>query len=109
MFRTDFRYALRMMWKTPVFTAVVVLTVALALAANTAIFSIVDAVLLRPLPFNAPERLVQVAEKNDKLDLPVFASSVLNFLSWREQTQTLEEMAAIGYGTFTLNSGEEPE
>jgi putative ABC transport system permease protein len=53
---------------------------------------------------------VQVAEKNDKLNLKTFASSVLNFLSWREQTQTLEEMAAVGFGTFTLNSGAgEPE
>src|SRR6516162_5501295 len=110
MILSDIRYALRMMWKTPVFTVVVVLTVALAIAANTAIFSIVNAVLLRPLPFAVPNRLVQVAEKNDKLNLQTFASSVLNFLSWREQTQTLEEMAAVGYGTFTLNSGAgEPE
>jgi putative ABC transport system permease protein len=110
MILSDIRYALRMMWKTPLFTVVVVLTVGLAIAANTAIFSIMNAVLLRPLPFASPNRLVQVAEKNDKLNLKTFASSVLNFLSWREQTQTLEEMAAVGYGTFTLNSGAgEPE
>src|SRR5215467_3256315 len=109
MILNDIRYALRMMLKTPVFTIVVVLTVALAISANTAIFSVVNAVLLRPLPFAQPDRLVQVAEKNDKLNLPTFASSVLNFLSWREQTQTLQEMGAIGYGTFTLNSGGEPE
>ena len=100
----DIRYAIRMMWKTPVFTIVVLMTIGLAIAANTTIFSVVNAVLLRPLPFAQPGRLVQVAEKNDKLHLSTFASSVLNFLSWREQTQTLAEMAAIGYGTFTLNT-----
>lgn len=106
----DIRYAIRMMWKTPVFTIVVLITIALAIAANTAIFSVVNAVLLRPLPFGKPDRLVQVAEKNDRLHLSTFASSVLNFLSWREQTQTVQEMAAVGYGTFTLSTGSgEPE
>jgi putative ABC transport system permease protein len=106
----DIRYAMRMMRKTPVFTIVVLVTIALAIAANTTIFSVVNAVLLRPLPFAQPDRLVQVAEKNDKLHVATFASSVLNLLSWREQTQTLQEMAAVGYGTFTLNTGSgEPE
>lgn len=91
------------------FTAAIVLTVALAIAANTAIFSVVNAVLLRPLPFEEPARLVQVAEKNDKLNLPSFGASVLNFLSWREQTQTFDEVAAIGFNTITLTGAGEPE
>ena len=91
------------------FTAAVLLTIALAIAANTTIFSVVNAVLVRPLPFTQPERLVQVAEKNDKLKLPSFGASVLNFLSWREQTQTFEELAAIGFNTFTLTGAGEPE
>src|SRR5919108_748548 len=102
---SDLKYALRMISKTPVFTVVVVLTVALAIAANTAIFSFVNAVLLRPLPFREPGRLVQVAEKNDKLNLPNFGASVLNFLSWREQTQAVEGIAAIGFSTNTLSGG----
>jgi hypothetical protein len=65
-----------MMRRTPLFTAAVVLTVALAIAANTTIFSVVNAVMVRPLPFRDPNRLVQVAEKNDKLNLPSFGSSV---------------------------------
>src|SRR5215467_1044345 len=98
----DFRYAFRMMRRTPGFTLAVVLTVALAIAANTAIFSVVNAELLRPLPYREPGRLVQVAEKNDKLNLPTFGASALNFLSWREQTQTFEELGALGFTTFTL-------
>ena len=109
MIRNDITYAARMMRKSPLFTAVAVLTVALAIAANTTIFSVVNAVLLRPLPFRDPDRIVQVAEKNDKLNLPSFGSSVLNFLSWREQNQSFEELAAIGSTNYTLTGGGEPE
>jgi putative ABC transport system permease protein len=80
-----------MMRRTPLFTAAVVLTVTLAIAANTTIFSVVNAVMVRPLPFRDPNRLVQVAEKNDKLNLPSFGSSVLNFLSWRERAQSTDQ------------------
>jgi putative ABC transport system permease protein len=103
------RQALRMMRRTPLFTAAVVLTVTLAVAANTTIFSVVNAVMLRPLPFKDPERLVQVAEKSDKLNLPSFGSSVLNFLSWREQAQSFEALAAIASNNYTLTSAGEPE
>src|SRR5262249_29778235 len=63
----DLRYAARMMRKAPMFTVAVVMTVALAIGANTAIFSVVNAVLVRPLPFGDPDRLMQVAERNDRL------------------------------------------
>jgi putative ABC transport system permease protein len=106
---TDIAYALRMMRRTPLFTAAVVLTVTLAIAANTTIFSVVNAVMLRPLPFKDPNRLIQVAEKNDKLNLPSFGSSVLNFLSWREQTQSFEALAAIATNNYTLTGTGEPE
>src|SRR5882724_310097 len=110
MLWNDFRYTLRMMRRTPLFTVAVVLTVALAIASNATIFSVVNAVLIHPLPFAEPNQLVQVAEKNDKLGLPIFSSSILNFLSWREQTRTFSELAAIGFGAFTLSGGGgEPE
>src|SRR3954468_9099811 len=80
----DLRYTMRMLRKSPLFTLAVVLTVALALGANTAIFSVVDAVMLRRLPYHHPDRLVWSAEKNDTLKLPTFAASVLNYLSWKE-------------------------
>ena len=105
----DIHYAFRMLRQTPLFTAAVVLTVALAIAANTTMFSVVNAVLLKPLPFHEPNRIVQVAEKNDKLNLPSFGSSVLNFLSWREQTKALEELAAVGFSNYTLTGSGEPE
>ncbi|HET8947005.1 MAG TPA: ABC transporter permease [Candidatus Polarisedimenticolia bacterium] len=106
----DLRYAFRMMRRSPLFTATAVLTVALAIAANTAIFSVVNAVMLRPLPFRQPERLVQLAEKNDKLNLPNFAVSLLNFLSWREQApKSFEQIAAIGFESYTLTGTGEPE
>lgn len=105
----DLRYALRMMRRTPVFTAAVILTIALAIGANTAVFSVVNTVMIRPMPFADPSRLVQVAEKNDRLNLPSFGASVLNFLSWREQQQSLEELAAIGFASYTISSGGEPE
>src|SRR5262245_1737198 len=76
----DFRYALRTIRRTPVFSLTVMLTVALVIAANTAMFSVVNAVLLRPLPFADSSRLIQVAEKNDRLHVPNFGASVLNFL-----------------------------
>ena len=105
----DIRYAARKMQRTPVFTFAVVLTVALAIAANTAIFSFVNAVMIRPLPFPEPGRLVQVAEKNEKLNLPSFGASVLNFLSWREQQHVFDELGAVGSRSYTLTGPGDPE
>jgi putative ABC transport system permease protein len=105
----DIRYAVRLMLRAPLFTVTVILTVALAIAANATIFTVVNAVMIRSLPFAEPNRIMQVAEKNDKLNLPTFAASVLNFLSWREQTQSFEQLAGVGNATFTLSGGGEPE
>ncbi|HEX3703027.1 MAG TPA: ABC transporter permease [Vicinamibacterales bacterium] len=104
----DLRYALRMMRTSPLFSAAVVMTVALAIAANTAIFSVVNAVLLRPLPFGAPDRLMWVAERNDALHIPTFGASLLNYLSWKEQTQNVA-LAALGSVTFSLSGSGDPE
>src|SRR6516162_4058522 len=105
----EIRFAIRMMRRTPVFNGLVLLTVAIAIGANTAIFSVVNAVILQPMPFREPARLMQVAEKNDKLNLPSFAASVLNFLAWREQTNSFEQLAAVGFNTLTLSGAGEPE
>jgi putative ABC transport system permease protein len=109
MLLDEIRFAVRVMRRTPVFSATVILTVALAIVANTTIFSVVNSVLLKPLPFKDPETLVQVAEKNDKLKLPIFGSSVLNFVSWREQSQSFEELAGVGFSNYTLIGSGEPE
>jgi putative ABC transport system permease protein len=97
------------MLRSPLFSAAVILTVALAITANTSIFSFVNAELLRPMPFRQPDRLVQISEKNDKLNLPSFGTSVLNFLSWREQQHSFQEIAAVGFNTYTLTGAGDPE
>jgi putative ABC transport system permease protein len=106
---TDLRYALRALRRTPIFSLAAGLTLALGIGANTLIFSVVDAELLRPLPFREPGRLVEVAEKNEKLNLPVWASSILNYLSWKEQSQSVEPMGAIGSVSFALTGRGDPE
>jgi len=105
----DLIYAFRTLRRTPVFTLSAVLTLALGVGANTAIFSVVNAELLRPLPFQQPDRLVWVAERNDKLKIPRWAASVLNYLSWREQQRSFEQLGAIGYTSFNLVGRGEPE
>src|SRR5438874_11677758 len=106
---SDLRYALRLLRKSPLFTITVVLTVALGIGATTAIFSVVNAVLLRPLPFAEPSRLLQLAEKNDVLRLSTFGASTLNYLSWKEQTRAFEQLGAVHAATFTLAGHGDPE
>lgn len=105
----DLRYTIRTLWKTPVFTGAAVLTIALGIAANTAIFSVVNAALVRSLPFPEPDRLMEVAERNEKLGLPFFASSTLNYLSWKEQTRAFEQLGAFGFEAYSLTGNGEPE
>src|SRR5215467_7606040 len=108
-FAQDVRYAGRKMLRAPLFSVSVILTVALAIGANTSIFSFVNTELIRPMPFDQPERLAQISEKNDKLNLPTFGSSVLNFLSWREQQHSFSEIAAAGFNTYTITGNGDPE
>jgi putative ABC transport system permease protein len=70
---------------------------------------VVNAVMLRPLPFAAPSRLVRIWEKNDKLNIQLFSASVLNYLSWKEQTQTFAQMGVIGFASFNLTGKGDPE
>jgi putative ABC transport system permease protein len=109
MLLADLRYAVRTLRESPVFTTATVLTMALTIGANTAIFSVVNAVLIRPLPFASPDRLVQVAEKNDKLNISNFAASVLNYLSWKEQNRSFQGLGAVGSGIYTLTGRGDPE
>jgi putative ABC transport system permease protein len=109
MFLKDLRYAIRMLRRTPLFTFAAVLTLALGIGVTTAIFIVVNTEMLRALPFGHPSRLVWVAEKNDKLKLPVWAASVLNHLSWKEQTKTVDSLSLIGFGSFNLTGRSDPE
>jgi len=104
----DFRHALRILHRSPGFTAVAVLTLALGIGANTAIFSVVDAILLRPLPYPEPDRLVRVWESSLKFDSPRNVVNPLNFLDWRDHSQSFETMAAISGLMTNLSSHGQP-
>ena len=94
--RQDLRYAIRGLLKSPSFTAVAVLTLALGIGANTAIFSMADAALIRPLPFSEPEQLVMLWERPGNFLRNRVAP--LNFLDWSEQNRTFHAMAAVATG-----------
>src|SRR5262245_14596735 len=103
----DLRYALRVLAARPGFTAVAVLTLALGIGANTAIFTVVNAVLLRPLPFADSSRVVVLLER--AAALPVVTTSWLNYVDWRDQNQSFEAVAAVRNLTMTLTGGDDPE
>src|SRR5438874_6319685 len=108
----DLRYGLRMLAKNPGFTFIAVLTLALGIGANTAIFSVVNAVLLRPLPFAEPDRLVDIWHTPPQASfpgIPIFSVSPANFLDWRARSQTFEGMSAYGFGRYTLTGTGHPE
>ncbi|MFP2930264.1 ABC transporter permease, partial [Pyxidicoccus sp. 3LG] len=106
-FIQELRHALRMLWKHPGFTAVAVVTLALGIAANTAIFSVINAVLLAPLPFAEPERLAVLWTKRG--DLPREPASPPDFLAWREAGDGFEALAAFASVPFNLAGEGTPE
>src|ERR1700732_5444181 len=103
----DLRYAIRMLAKNPGFAIVAVLTLALGIGANTAIFSVVKAVLLRGLPFKDPAHLVRVNESVAKGGRSPVAYP--NYLDWRAQNSVFEEMAAFGDCEMILNGKDESD
>src|SRR5438034_9529730 len=90
----DLKFALRQLLTNPGFTAVAVLTLALGIGANTAIFSVVNAVLVRPLPYLEANRLVAVCESNPRLGFDQYATSMGAYFDWREQNSVFEELSA---------------
>src|SRR5207244_3901042 len=106
----DLRFAFRQLLKNPGFTAVAVLTLALGIGPNTAIFSVVNAVLLRPLPYREPDRLVRIASVNPSLGLVDSRSSGLNVLDWQRQNTVFESIAAFQEwdGILTFKGKSEP-
>jgi putative ABC transport system permease protein len=102
----DLRYAFRLLTNSPVFTGIAIVTLALGIGANTAIFSVVNAVLLRPLAFRDASRLVLVAEKSK---YPTISTSYENYVDWRDQSHSLESLEATRGATITLTGAGEPE
>jgi predicted permease len=105
----DVRFGARMLWKRPGFTAVAVLTLALGIGANTAIFSLVNAVLLKPLPFPEPGRLVMLWEDASRIGFPQNTPAPANYVDWKAQTNSFEGMAATMWASFNLAGYGEPQ
>lgn len=105
----DIRYGIRGLLKHPGFTVIAVLTLALGIGANTAIFSVVHAVLLRSLPYRAADQLVMVWEDASFAGFPRNTPAPANFADWRSQNHVFEGMAAITTQTFNLTGEGEPE
>jgi len=110
VFAQDVRYGLRMLLKAPVFTAVAVITIALGIGANTAMFSLVDAILLRPLPYPEPQRLT-VAGTHQRGGSGMELISTADFLAWRDHQQCFEQVAVLDRAgtSFALSGMGQPE
>jgi MacB-like periplasmic core domain len=108
-FLTDVRYSFRVLRKTPGFSIVALLVLALGIGANTAIFSVVNSVVLNPLPYPGSDRLALIWETDLKDGIKREGPSGPNFLDWREQSRSFEDMALLEVGTGTLTGGGEPE
>src|SRR5689334_19568487 len=102
----DLRYAVRVLIARPAFTTVAVLTLALGIGANTAIFTVVNAVLLQPLPFRDPSRLMLLIERTSQF--PTVTTSWQNYVDWRDQSRSFETVAALRNLTMTLTGDAEP-
>ena len=106
-FWQDLRYGARMLLKRPGFTLVAILTLALGIGANTAIFTVINAIILRPLPFGEPERLVWMWGRFSQGNRA--STSPPDFLDYRAQQHSFEEFAAMRFNSFNLTGGKEPE
>ncbi|HSE98402.1 MAG TPA: ABC transporter permease, partial [Blastocatellia bacterium] len=104
----DFRYGVRGLLKNRGFTLVATITLALGIGANSAIFSVINAVLLRPYPYEAPERLVVVWETQLQRGLPFMFASPPNYADWRTQNQVFDDLAAFEPRGFFLKQEDEP-
>jgi putative ABC transport system permease protein len=103
----DIRFAVRMLAKNWSVTAIIVVVLALGIGANTSIFSVVNAALLRPLPYSDPDKLVRLSE--DSPNVPQMSISYPNFLDWREQNKVFSGIAAMQFRSLNLTGKDEPE
>ena len=109
---TDLRFAIRQLIKSPGFAAIAIIALALGIGANTAMFSVVNAILLRPLPFPQSDRLTMIWQTNPevaKMGFPLAPTSVPDFQDWRAQARSFEAISTIDGWTTNLTGSEEPE
>src|SRR5579859_2162017 len=102
----DVKYALRQLWMNPTFALVMVLTLAFSIGANSAIFSVINGVLLKSLPYPQPERLARIFLSNS--DFPKFSLNPFDFLDFRSRNHSFESMAAFTRGDVQLSGAGEP-
>ncbi len=105
----DLRHALRSLWKRPGFSVVAIITLALAIGAITSIFTVVNGVLLRPLPYQEPDRIITLWQRNDKTGALRDDVSPANFLDWKERNRVFEQLAAADPYSFDFDGSEGPE
>src|SRR3979409_2673180 len=103
----DIRFAVRMLLKNWSVTAIIVVVLGLGIGVNTAIFSVVNAALLRPLPYADPDKLVRLSE--DSPQVPQMSISYPNFLDWREQNNVFSGIAAMQFRSLNLTGVDDPE
>src|ERR1044072_1927651 len=105
----DMKFGVRMLAKSPGFAIAAILTLALGIGATTAIFTVVNAILLRPLEYQNPDQLVMVWEKNLQKGWLVAPTSYPNFVDFRNGNNVLTDLATFTESTFNLTGGDEPE
>jgi putative ABC transport system permease protein len=108
-FVRDLRYGARALLRAPGFTVVATLTLALGIGANTAIFSVVNAVLLKPLSYRDPDRIVMIWERNTTIGKDRDLVAPLNFVDWKSQNAAFDALGAYRFGGFSLTGAGEPE
>ncbi|HEV2829868.1 MAG TPA: ABC transporter permease [Pyrinomonadaceae bacterium] len=105
----DLRYGIRSLWQRPGFTAIAVITLALGIGANTTLFSFVNGILLRPLPYKDPSQLVILDENAPKQGIKSFGVSYPNFVDWRQQNHVFEDVTSYQPNSISLVGAGEPE
>ncbi|MFN2514258.1 MAG: ABC transporter permease, partial [Pyrinomonadaceae bacterium] len=104
----ELRYGIRSLLKHPGFTAIAVVTLALGIGANTAMFSVINGVLLRPLPYHDPDRLVTIWEESPERGLFQLPVSYANFRDWQDQNHVFEQISAYTFTNLNLTGAGEP-
>src|SRR5437660_7065682 len=104
----DIRHGIRGLLKRPGFTAIAVITLALGIGANTAMFSVINAVLLRPLPYHEPDRLVTIWEESPERDMYEMPVSFANLRDWVDQNHSFEQISAYTFTNLNLTGAGEP-
>jgi putative ABC transport system permease protein len=108
-FVRDARYALRLLFRSPVFSLIAILTFAVGIGVNTAVFNVVNGVLLRPLPYPNAEQITMVWLDNRREGIAEDITSYPNYLDWRNQNTSFSHLAGVGRAAFSLTGSGEPE